>query len=145
MAVYVETSAVLRAVVEKDAAVLDAVRKAGREGITSRLTFLEMGRGLSRAVRGGRLDATQQKEARKRLREFADNVDVLTVDESVFERAAQAFLVEPVRSLDAIHLASILIYEQQIGGTLSVLSCDERIRANADAYGFDVLPAGPGR
>jgi hypothetical protein len=40
---------------------------------------------------------------------------------------------------DALHLASILTWDQGID-RLTVASCDTRVRDNAHALGFDLLP-----
>jgi hypothetical protein len=61
------------------------------------------------------------------------------LDASVLSRARQSFPVGPVRTLDALHLASALAWDQAIG-RLTVVSCDDRVRANALALGFDVVP-----
>lgn len=41
--------------------------------------------------------------------------------------------------LDAFHLASIRVLDAEFGG-LEVASCDERVRRNAAALGFAVIP-----
>ena len=58
------------------------------------------------------------------------------------ERARRRFPREPVRALDALHLATAVRTAEFRPG-LRVLSFDNRIRANAVALGFDVLPADP--
>ena len=58
------------------------------------------------------------------------------------DRARRRFPREPVRALDALHLATVLRIGDFRPG-LGVLSFDRRIRANAAALGFDVLPADP--
>ncbi|MBI3795873.1 MAG: hypothetical protein HY268_02755 [Deltaproteobacteria bacterium] len=47
--------------------------------------------------------------------------------------------LEPVRTLDAIHLASALFLRESFPDLL-ILSTDERVRHNALPLGFDVLP-----
>jgi hypothetical protein len=61
----------------------------------------------------------------------------IVVDASVMSRARQNFPVEPVRPLDALHLASVLARDQAVG-RLTLASCDDRVRANA--LGYDVVP-----
>ena len=73
------------------------------------------------------------------LASFERAWDVLAVDPPVLARAREELPLEPVRTLDAIHLASILELDEALGG-LSVVTCDERIRRNAEALG---LPLGP--
>jgi predicted nucleic acid-binding protein len=55
-------------------------------------------------------------------------------------RARSSFPVEPVRTLDAIHLATAAVFHESLGG-LQVLSFDERIRANAQQLGLGVTPS----
>ncbi len=57
----------------------------------------------------------------------------------VLSRARQTFPVDPVRTLEALHLASVLAWDQAIA-RLTVVSCDDRVRANVLALGFDVVP-----
>ena len=57
----------------------------------------------------------------------------------VLDRASRTFPVEPVGTLDAIHLATALEFHAALG-SLTMLSLDERIRANAAALGMEVAP-----
>ncbi len=56
------------------------------------------------------------------------------------DRASLAFPIEPIRSLDALHLASAAELRQAIPG-LSILSLDRRIVDNAKALVFDTMDA----
>jgi predicted nucleic acid-binding protein len=135
--VYVETSALLRVLLEGDVALRPVLTGGGL--FTSALTFLEAGRGILRARREGRLDAGGAREAERMLAAFERGCDVLAVEEEVIRRARDEFPEEPVRSLDAIHLASLLVLDEALGDFV-VASCDDRVRRNADALGFEVLP-----
>ena len=134
---YVETSALLRALLEGDAPL--RARLTGAEVVTSALTFTEAARALARARREGRLDARQAREVERWLAAFERSWDVLAVDSPVLGRARDDLPVEPVRMLDAIHLASALELDESFGG-LTVVSCDDRIRRNAEALGLPVAP-----
>ena len=57
----------------------------------------------------------------------------------VVERCRLTFPAEPVRTLEAIHLASALLGRTAIAG-LQLLSLDDRMRRNGRALGFTVLP-----
>jgi len=65
---------------------------------------------------------------------------VLEVSRDVAERAAAWFPDEPVRSRDAIHLASALVLRRALPD-LGLLTTGNRMRRNATRFGFDVLPA----
>jgi predicted nucleic acid-binding protein len=134
---YVETSALLRALLEGDAPL--RARLTGAEVVTSALTFTEAARALARARREGRLDARQVREVERWLAAFERSWDVLAVDHPVLDRARGELPAEPVRTLDAIHLASILELDESFGA-LTVVSCDDRIRRNAEALGLPVAP-----
>jgi predicted nucleic acid-binding protein len=135
---YVETSALLRALLEGDAS-LEAELSRGKL-FTSALTFVEAGRAIARARRERRLDGAEGREAERVLATFERACDVLAVEEEVLRRARDELPEEPVRSLDAIHLASILVLDEALG-EFEVVSCDERVRRNALALGFAVVPA----
>ena len=135
---YVETSALLRVLLEGEAPLRPAL--SGEGLVTSALTFVEAARALARAQREGRLAAREAREAARQLAAFERSCDIVAVDNEVLRRAREPFPVEPVRSLDAIHLASVRVLDDELGG-LEVVSCDHRVRRNAEALGFRLVPA----
>ncbi len=135
--VYVETSALLRVVLEGDGALRRALAAAPL--VTSALTFVEAARSIVRARREGRLDGGQRRQAERWLAAFERSCDLLALDEEVLRRAREELPAEPVRTLDALHLASIRVLDAELGG-LEVASCDEQVRRNAAALGFAVIP-----
>ena len=62
------------------------------------------------------------------------------IGKPVVARARAPFPDDTIRSLDAIHLATAEVVASSVGD-LDVLSLDERVRSNAAALGFRVLPA----
>ena len=59
----------------------------------------------------------------------------MSIDESVVTGAAKTFPVEPVRSLDAIHLATALEYKK-LYPELIILTTDDRLSRNTSALGL---------
>jgi predicted nucleic acid-binding protein len=55
------------------------------------------------------------------------------------ERARQPFPGEPIRTLDAIHLASALLARTALVG-LALLSLDDRVRKAGKKLGLDIIP-----
>ena len=135
---YVETSALLRVLLDGDEALRPEL--SGEGLVTSSLTFVEAARAISRARRERRLDSRGARDAERQLAAFERSCDTLAVEDEVLRRAREAFPVEPVRSLDAIHLASVRVLDDELGG-VEVASCDDRVRANAEALGFVLVPA----
>jgi predicted nucleic acid-binding protein len=135
---YVETSALLRVLLDGDEALRPVL--SGEGLFTSALTFVEASRAVSRARREQRLDAREAREAERRLAAFERSCDTIALDDEVLRRAREDLPAEPVRSLDAIHLASLRVLDDALGG-LEVASCGDRIRRNAAELGFAVIPA----
>lgn len=128
----------LRVVLDGDETLRPLLLGDGR--YTSALTFAEAARAILRAQREGRLDAPGVREARKRVARFGRSCGIVPLGDVVLERAGQEFPVEPVRTLDAVHLATVLALSDA-AVDLDVASCDRRVRANAEALGFATLPA----
>ena len=78
-------------------------------------------------------------ERRAALSRAAAHWRVLRLDGEVVERARRAFPSEPIRTLDAIHLAAALVGRSAVGD-LELLSLDDRVRENGRALGFEVRP-----
>ena len=135
---YVETSALLNALLEGNA----ALRRTLVESpvlVTSRLTLTEARRALRRAQHTRRITAAQRTLLLNALAEFEARCRVLALDEAVCARAEETFPVEHVATLDALHLASAVLYQQEVE-QVAVASCDARVRENAVALGFALVP-----
>jgi predicted nucleic acid-binding protein len=135
---YVETSALLRVLLDGDEGLQPML--SGEGLVTSALTFVEAARAILRARRERRLDARSAREAERQLAAFERGCDTVALDEEVLRRAREAFPVEPVRTLDALHLATVRVLDDELGG-VEVVSCDDHVRENAAALGFVVIPA----
>lgn len=136
MTIYAETSAVLRWLFAEPAGetVREALETASKV-VTSRLTSIETRRVVQRAEREGRVTAAQAADLRAIFAQAASTWAVLEISDEVARRAEAGFPVEPVRTLDAIHLASALLLREALPD-LAIVTADERVRANAHALGF---------
>lgn len=140
MILYAESSAVLSWLLgEPDAAdVRDAL--AGAELVLgSPLTVVECERVLVRAVVTGRIDEGAAADRRGRLRTAMGHWTLLELTQEVMERASRPFPAEPIRTLDALHLAWSLFARSVVPGTI-LLSRDARIRESAAGLGLALLP-----
>lgn len=138
--VYLESSAALRDVLEgADAGKIRSLLSSAEVVATSRLTMVEVSRVLARLRV---LDPQAAASVAPREADLARDSElwvVNPVDEEIWMRCSRPFPVEPVRTMDAIHLATI----ERLTATLPdlvVLSTDERIRANVSAVGLPVRP-----
>ena len=140
MILYAESSAVLAWLL--DESVGPAIRKhlaSSEIIIASDLTLIECDRVMIRAA--GLVEITEADAADRRahLTTAAAHWNVLRISGDIVDRARQPFPGDPVRTLDAIHLASALVARSAVPG-LEVLSLDDRVRDNARLLGFTVLP-----
>lgn len=140
MILYAESSAVLAWLLgESTAAEVTASLKAAEEVIASELTLVECDRALVRAVATGRAPEAAAIDRRSLLNRAAAHWSRLSLDAEVLERARRPFPAEPIRTLDALHLASALRVRAEVPD-VAVLSLDARVRENAHALGLPVRP-----
>jgi predicted nucleic acid-binding protein len=107
--------------------------------VASDLTLIECDRTMIRAEATNQLVPAAAAERRAALSRAAAHWRVLRLDGEVVERARRAFPSEPIRTLDAIHLAAALVGRSAVGD-LTLLSLDERVRDNGRTLGFEVRP-----
>jgi hypothetical protein len=134
--VYLETSALLQWLLGQSAA--GTVRRTldrAEVVLTSVLTLTEVERALVRAEGQGGIRGGDAQRLRGLLNRAAASWTRMTVSDQVLERAGRPFPVEPVRTLEAIHLATALEFAAAFPD-LKVLSHDRRVRDNAEALGI---------
>ena len=133
---YVESGALVAALLEHDRAVLKRL-PAGTRRVTSVLTLSEAGRAIIRARVTGRLTEEDEQAAIRALRTFERRCFLLGIDQAVLDRVRRPFPVEPVRTLDAIHLATVELLEEP-PQLVTIVTRDERVRANARVLGYGI-------
>lgn len=140
MTLYAESSAVLSWLLGESTA--DEVRRLLGESelvVASELTVVECDRVLIRATGANLLADADAADRQARLAGAASHWNLLELDDEVLERARRSFPVKPIRTLDALHLASALVARRAVPG-LALLSLDERIRENGERLGFRIAP-----
>ena len=140
MNLYAESSAVLAWLLDEDTAANVRRSLAAAEIIVaSDLTLIECDRVIVRAAALGELTEAEAADRRAHLTAAASHWQVLRIAPEVVERARQPFPGEPIRTLDAIHLASALTARTAIVG-LTLLSLDDRVRKAGKKLGLDIVP-----
>jgi predicted nucleic acid-binding protein len=97
----------------------------------------EAARAIVRARVGARLTAEAERAAVCALRRFERRCYVVAVTDEVLARVRRPFPVEPVRTLDAVQLATA----ESLGEPpqlMTIVSRDNRVRENATALGYSV-------
>jgi predicted nucleic acid-binding protein len=142
--VYAESSAVLRWLLGAvDADRIERALIGAGVVVTSDLTTAEVGRALQWLAVTGQIDSSAGARAWAAYAAAMVHWRLFGVTDPVLHRVRQPFPSEPVRTLDAIHLATATLYGQEVG-PLAMLSTDHGVRANAEALGLAVLPAARG-
>ena len=140
MILYAESSAVLAWLLgEPRAADAEHALRQSTVVVTSVLTSAECSRAILRGEGLGAISRDRALHLLRALGEWHQGCDRLEIGDRVLARASAPFPVEPVRTLDAIHLASAALVHAEIG-TVTVLSFDDRVRSNAHAMGMHLLP-----
>ena len=128
-----ESSALVAALLEHDTAILKTP-PAGIQHVTSALTVAEAGRAIVRARATDRVTAAEERAAVQALRTFERRCFILDVDRAVLARVRRPFPVEPIRTLDAVHLATAELLGEP-PQVVTIITRDVRVRDNARALG----------
>lgn len=140
-ALYLESSALLAWLLgESSAAEVKAKIDEADTVVTSVLTILEAERALIRAESASLLSAGDAEKLKGLLAQSSAGWALMEISEDVRHRAARFFPAEPVRTLDAIHLATALLF-MRVFPSLEMLSYDQRILRNAIALGIGTTGA----
>ena len=131
-----ESSALVAALLEHDPRAMEPV-PADTRLVTSALTFAETTRAIVRARVSERLTAEQEQAAIRALRTFRRRCFVLDIDTTVLSRVGRRFPIEPIRTLDALHLATAAVLDEP-PQLVTIVTRDARVRANALALGYTV-------
>jgi predicted nucleic acid-binding protein len=137
---YAESSAVLAWLLDEPSGpVIRQLLVAAEAVVASDLTLIECDRVLLRAATVGELTEAEAADRRAHLTMAASHWHILRIGFEIVERARRPFPGEPIRTLDAIHLASALVARSAVAG-LELLSLDDRIRKPAGRLGLRVRP-----
>ena len=137
---YAESSAVLRWLLgASDADRVEQALRTAPAVVTSELTSTEVGRSLQRLVVTDQLDAEKGERVWASYSVASRHWHMYRIDDDILLRARQAFPREPLRTLDAIHLATAMRHALEVGAP-SMFSLDRQVRAHAQALGLGIVP-----
>lgn len=140
MNLYAESSSVLAWLLgEAEAGPVQSGLSSAELVIASDLTLVECDRVLHRSTLSGDLSEVDAADRRATLSRAAAHWILVRLEGEVIERARRPFPVEPIRSLDALHLSTALLVRTLVPD-LRILALDRRVRDNGAALGFELLP-----
>ena len=136
-AAYFDTSALVKCYLTEPGSAI-ALQAFDRHAIvSSAVARVEMASALRRhrtAAVSGVVEAVVQRVRRER-----PEWRLVAVDDAVIARAEHVAAAEPVRSLDALHLATALVFREATGLEPPFVTADERQRRAATAFGLEVI------
>lgn len=136
MIAYVDASVLLRVALRQPGA-LPEWRQIQR-GVSSALVMTESLRTLDRLRRRANLADTEVASRRATILQLIASLELVEVDAVVLDRAAQPMPTE-VGTLDAIHLATALLWKEMSRVDLVMATHDDALGLAGQAYGLPVV------
>jgi predicted nucleic acid-binding protein len=136
MIAYVDASVLLRVVLRQR----NALREWPRieRGVSSALVVTESLRTLDRLRLRAQLSDAEVALRREAVLAVIASLELIEIDATVLDRAAQPVPTE-LGTLDAIHLASALLWREATGGELAMATHDRALALGAQAHGLRVI------
>ena len=136
MIAYVDASVLLRVALGQPDALPDWRRL--RQGVASALVTTECLRTLDRLRLRARLADAEVARRRATILQLVASLELVEIDAMVLDRAAQPMPTE-LGTLDAIHLATALLWKDMTRTDLVMATHDEALALGAQAHGFAVV------
>jgi len=125
--VYLDTSAVLRAVLETGTTPdLETRIRAAPVLVTSRLALVESARVLVRLRTTERVSEQRLADAEREIDAVWARCEIWELTRTVCDLARHVAPTKPLRSLDALHLATFVLARRKLEG-LELVSVDSRL------------------
>jgi len=138
MIAYVDASVLLRVALGQP----DSLSEWSRieQGVSSALVMTESLRTLDRLRLRVKLADTEIARRRAKILELIASLDIVDIDAAVLDRASQPMPTE-LGTLDAIHLATALLWKEMTSENLTMATHDVALAIAAEAHGLPVVGA----
>ena len=113
-----------------------------QQGVSSAVVTTESLRTLDRLRLRVKLADAEVATHRATLLALIASLDVVEIDPVLLDRAAQPMPTE-LGTLDAIHLATALLWKEMTGANLVMATHDSALAVGAQAHGFHVVGVTP--
>jgi len=136
MTAYVDASVLLRIALGQT----NALREWRHidQGVSSALIMTESLRTLDRLRLRTKLADREVSRRRSAILALIESLDIVEIDMTVLNRAAQPMPTE-LGTLDAIHLATALLWRETTGSEIVMATHDAALGIAAEAYGLPVI------
>ncbi len=138
MIAYLDTSALLRLVLREPGALEDLLSCEAL--VSSELLAVESLRTIDRLRLQGALSVEEAASRRGTVMEWLEAVDLVLLQRPVLARASEPFPT-PIGTLDALHLATALVWRERTGQALVMATHDRDLALAARSFGLEVRGA----
>ena len=135
MIAYIDTSALLRIVLREPGALEDLRSYDGL--VSSELIAVESARTIDRLRSQGALTMDEAAGRIAAVNEWLEAIDLVLLRPPVLSRACDPMPIA-IGTLDAIHLATALVWRDRVGPLPEMATHDTALGSAARAFGFDV-------
>jgi predicted nucleic acid-binding protein len=136
MIAYIDSSVLLRVVFSEPDALKEFRKIKG--AVSSELLRVECMRTIDRVRVTNRFSDEIYLEYIRRFFLFLDRIDLIPIQREILNRASQPFPTT-LGSLDAVHLASAILYREKFSPKLVLTSHDKQLLGAGMASGFQVF------
>jgi len=133
---YVDASVLLRVALRQPNALTEW--RQIQQGVSSALVMTESLRTLDRLRLRANLTDVEVASRRATILALVGSLELVEIDAIVLERAAQPMPTE-LGTLDAIHLATALLWKEMSGVDLAMATHDGALALGAQAHGLRVV------
>ena len=136
---YVDTSTYLKIFVRESGSARARELIQKHRMLSSALVSVECFSALSRKKQAGELKSSEFDSLIKKIRESLAHIEIIRLTDDVLAKAGQIVVSSPVRSLDALHIASALIFQDAMQIPLTFVTSDHRQLETAHGHGFTTV------
>ena len=138
MIAYLDTSVLLRLVLGEPGALEELL--SAEAMVSSELLAVESLRTIDRLRLQGSLSAEEAASRRAMATEWLEAVDLVLLRRPILARASEPFPT-PLGTLDALHLATALVWQDRTSQALVMATHDRDLALASRSFGVDVLGA----
>ena len=124
--IYIDTSAYLKTFLKEEGS--DKVRKLVKENrlLASAILTSECFSAFSRRRQGKEIDDKTFDRLVNRVKKDLPYLEIIRLTDDVLRRTEEILLQSTVRTLDAVHIASALLFQESTGIALTFVTSDKR-------------------
>lgn len=136
MIAYLDTSALLRLVLREPGALKEL--RTAQTLVSSELLAVESLRTIDRLRLQGALSVDEAAVRGQSVNEWLEAIDLVLLQRPVLARASEPFPT-PLGTLDALHLATALVWRDRMHQTLIMATHDADLAQATRSFGIEVL------